>query len=64
MPQLLTIKQLSEKLSVSTRTIHRWIADKKIPVAVMPGGSLRFDEKKIDNWIEANTIKAKSIGTV
>lgn len=64
MPNLITINQVAEKLSVSTRTIHRWIADKKIPVTVMPGGSLRFDEGKIEKWIESQTIQAKPIGQV
>lgn len=55
---LITIKQLSERLQVSTRTIHRWITASSIPVTYI-GKAIRFDEKKIERWIESQTVKAK-----
>lgn len=64
MPQLLTIRELSDNLKISTSTIYHWVANNKIPFVKMPGGDLRFDEKKIQSWIEQRTIKAKAIGTV
>lgn len=29
----------------------------------MPGGDLRFDEKKIQTWLESRTVKSRAIGT-
>lgn len=63
MPQLITIKQLSEKISVPVSTLYQWVNDQKIPVVRLPNG-LRFDEKKIQVWIDERTIKSKAIGTV
>lgn len=63
MPQLLTIKQLSEKLSVPVSTLYQWVNEQKIPVVRLPNG-LRFDEKKIQIWVDERTVKSKSIGTV
>lgn len=59
MSQLLTINQVAERLQVSTRTIHRWITASSIPVTYI-GKAIRFDEKKIERWIESQTIKTKS----
>lgn len=63
MPQLLTIKQLSEKLSVPVSTLYQWVNEQKIPVVRLPNG-LRFDEKKIQSWVDERTVKSKAIGTV
>lgn len=63
MPQLLTIKQLSEKLNVPVSTLYQWVNEQKIPVVRLPNG-LRFDEKKIQIWLDERTIKSKAIGTV
>lgn len=63
MPQLLTIKQLSEKLSVPVSTLYQWVNEQKIPVVRLPNG-LRFDEKKIQTWVDERTVKSKAIGTV
>lgn len=59
MPQLLTIKQTAEKLNVSTRTIERWVKERKIPIVSMPGRLLRFDESKIQSWVNQRTITTK-----
>lgn len=62
MSQLLKIDQVAEKLNVSRRTIERWVRDRKIPVVSMPGRNLRFDEKKIESWINTRTINSKQLG--
>lgn len=63
MSTLITIKQLSEKINVPLKTLYKWVGEEKIPVVRLPNG-LRFDERKIELWIESRTVKSKPIGTV
>jgi len=43
----LTKKELADKLSVSTKTIQRWVASKKIPCHRISKQLLRFDHGKV-----------------
>lgn len=61
MPTLLTIKQLSEQINVPVSTLYQWVGEQKIPVVRLPNG-LRFDQNKIETWINSRTIKSKPIG--
>lgn len=63
MSRLITIKELSEKINVPLKTLYKWVGEEKIPVVRLPNG-LRFDEKKIENWIESRSIKSKPLGTI
>lgn len=63
MSTLITIKQLSEKINVPLKTLYKWVGEEKIPVVRLPNG-LRFDEKKIELWLESRSVKSKPIGTV
>lgn len=47
---ILTLKEVSEYLKVTERTIYRLAASKKIP-AFKVGGSWRFSRADIDLWI-------------
>jgi len=50
---LITIKQLSEKLSVSVSTIYDWVSQGRVPYYKMAGGRLvRFNLQEIDSWLE------------
>lgn len=49
--EILTIKELSNYLKVTERTIYRLAATKKIP-AFKVGGSWRFSLVDIDCWIK------------
>lgn len=60
MSNLINIKQLSEKIGFSEKTIYRWVAESKIPHYKVHGG-LRFDEEKISYWLTRKEVKAKSI---
>jgi excisionase family DNA binding protein len=48
------IREVSEFLNVSPKTVRRWIAAGRLPVPKsMPGGrTLRWNPKKIRTWFE------------
>ena len=48
--EILTIKEVSEYLKVTERTIYRLAADKKIP-GFKVVGAWRFSKTEIDQWI-------------
>ncbi len=56
---MLNTKQVAEKLGVSESTIKRWTRDRKIPYANV-NGIIRFDEQKIDMWLERKSVRMKS----
>jgi excisionase family DNA binding protein len=41
-PQLLTVSAAAELLSVSTRTIHNWISQGRIPYLELPGSKATY----------------------
>ena len=49
--QLLTAKELGERLSLSKRQIHRLNACGKIPAPIRIGGSIRWVESIISRWL-------------
>ena len=48
--EILTIREVSEYLKVTERTIYRLAAAKKIP-GFKVGGAWRFSKAEIDQWI-------------
>ena len=60
MKRLMSCKELSEYLSFDQTTIRNMVYYKRIPY-VKEGRSLRFDKKKIDSWIEENTIEGSRL---
>lgn len=48
--QLLTVDEVCQKLKVSSATLYRWAAARRIP-SVRLMGVLRFDPEEVDNWI-------------
>lgn len=54
------IKDVSVYLGVNVRTIYSWISQRKIP-HIKVGRLVRFDPKKIDEWLEENTNNAHSV---
>lgn len=48
--ELLTVKQLANELSVTTRTVYNWISDGMPTVKV--GYHNRFDIDVVMNWFE------------
>lgn len=56
MDNLVSIKTLSQTLDISVNTIRWWVATGKIPYVKM-GKLVRFNVVKIQDFIDANTIK-------
>lgn len=57
--EILTIKEVSDYLKVTERTIYRLAAAKKIP-AFKVGGSWRFSLVDIDRWIKQQSTEGLS----
>lgn len=51
---IMTIKEVSDYLKVTERTIYRLAAGKQIP-AFKVGGSWRFSRSEIDQWIKSQS---------
>lgn len=56
--RLITAKEASQYLNVSTDTIYRLAALKRLPY-IKIGTRVLFDIKAIDRWIEKNMVKEK-----
>ena len=54
--RFLTTKELSEYLAIPEGTIRVWVCLKKIPY-VKFGRAVRFDIRKIDIWVDKNSIE-------
>lgn len=67
MSRLLTIKQVSELLSVSTKTLRIWDNKGKLTSIKTVGGHRRYKQSDIDSFMEINSpkeeVKEKSIAT-
>jgi len=50
---IMTIKELSEYLKLNEKTAYRLAAEGKIP-GFKVGGSWRFKQSEIENWIAQN----------
>lgn len=46
-PQLLTVAEAATLLSVSDRTIRRWIEAEKVPYLKLPGGGYRIPQAQL-----------------
>jgi len=51
-PRLLTIDEVADLLSVSTRHVRRLVSERRIPF-VKWGHLLRFDPRDMEAWIDA-----------
>lgn len=55
--KLLTISQVAETLSLSTKTVYQHVHLKRIPYLKV-AGALRFDPIKIQDWLNSNSSEA------
>ena len=56
--RLITAKEASQYLSLSTDTVYRMASLKKLPYLKI-GDRVLFDVKALDHWIEKHMIKEK-----
>lgn len=63
MAKLLTPKEVANQLQVSAGTVYNWVNKKKIPYIKM-NGSIRFEQGKIDNWIQHRSVRTKVGGMI
>jgi len=56
--RLITAKETSQYLSLSTDTVYRMAAAKKLPYLKI-GDRVLFDIKSLDQWVEKNLIREK-----
>jgi excisionase family DNA binding protein len=55
MSTLLTVKEVAEKLRVSTRTIQRWQDEGKIAF-IKIGKCIRIREENLEGWLDKKTV--------
>ena len=56
--RLITAKEASQYLSLSTETVYRMAASKKLPYLKI-GDRVLFDIKTLDQWVEKHLIREK-----
>ena len=54
--EVLTIRQVSEKLQIAVPTLYVMARKGEIPCTRI-GGSIRFRQRDIDEWLDAHTAK-------
>ena len=54
-PDLLTIDQLAEHLGITTRHVHRLVAERRVPY-VKVGWLVRFDQDEITTWLDQHRV--------
>jgi excisionase family DNA binding protein len=59
MSNLLTIKQVAEKLQVKENTVRIWQMKGKIQFIKLPQG-VRIREEWLEGWLNKRTVKAKN----
>jgi len=55
---LMTYDQAAEYLAVSTKTLRRWVAERKIPVIIISRKLVRFRKEDLDRFISKHYQKA------
>jgi excisionase family DNA binding protein len=55
--KLLTVKELSQFLSVAEKTLYQWVELRQIPCLKL-NGSIRFDYDDVQLWIESCKIES------
>lgn len=53
--KLLTVKQLADTLSVSEKTIYRWVELRQIPYLKL-GKAVRFHPQQIERWLATKQV--------
>lgn len=57
---LLDRKQAAALLTLSVRTLDRYVTQRLVPYVKFPGGAVRFKKADLLKWIEKKTVKAST----
>ncbi len=61
--KLLTVKETAKLLTVSTKTIRRWVAAKEFPAPIiLAAGTIRFRESAILTWLDKREADGRPLG--
>ena len=55
--QFYSVKQVAERLNVSTRTVHRWIDDSRLPATKLGHNILRISQEDLDEFLDKHKTK-------
>ena len=58
--RFLSVKELSIYLGITEGTLRVWVCYKKIPYTKV-GKSVKFDLKRIEKWLEENSVEVYPI---
>ncbi len=57
----LDINSLAAQLGISAATLYRWRSEKRdMPRAFKAGGKIRWTQKSVDEWVQAQMLKEAS----
>lgn len=59
MKELLTAKELAERLQCSERTIHSWRAKGLPAIKIQVGRLVRFDVEAVERWLQSQQTREK-----
>jgi excisionase family DNA binding protein len=57
---LLTARDVAERLGVSPATVLRWTRQGELPAIKLPGGTLRYTDDALANWLKARQTRGDS----
>ncbi len=60
MKEILTPKQVADRLQVHVITVYRWISQGLLPAQRLPGGGLRIEASELGKLISENTGRANA----
>lgn len=58
--RLLTAREVSENLALTTETVLAWVRSGKLPAFRLPSGQLRFRQAELDAWLEQRSTAVKN----
>jgi excisionase family DNA binding protein len=58
---LLTAREVSDVLGVSTETVLRWTRRGELPAIRLPSGQIRFRESDLEGWIEERATPVRGV---
>jgi excisionase family DNA binding protein len=61
--RLLTAREVSDMLGVSSETVLRWTRRGDLPAIKLPGGAIRFREEDLDGWLHERATPTRSLPT-